>query len=236
MAEADCEPTGTCGGVDTHAGARHFVEVLARSGIAAAGRRLLVAGCGRGHEAAHLAAALGADTSAVDVDLPDVLPEGPDFSTASVLDLPFSDATFDLVFFHHVIEHVADPAASLAELARVMRPGAVIYVGTPNRHRLVGYVGSFSASGRQKIAWNLADYRARLRGRFRNEFGAHAGFTASELRDLLTRRFVDVRPLTADYFRFKYGRRVPGWALSLAMRPPLREVVPPAVYAIARRG
>jgi hypothetical protein len=116
-----------------------------------------------------------------------------------------------------------------------MRPGGLLYVGTPNRHRLVGYVGSFEASRRQKVEWNLADWRARLRGRFRNELGAHAGFSWPELRDLVGRRFVDVRPLTADYFRFKYGHRVPGWALAAMVRPPAVGVVPPAVYLIARR-
>ncbi len=227
---------GTPGGdADTHAGARHLVSVLARMGVSRAGGRLLVAGCGRGHEAAHLARALGMRTDAVDVALPDPLPEGPEFRLASVQELPYPDAVFDLVFFHHVIEHVPDPAAALAELRRVMRPGALIYVGTPNRHRLVGYLGSFDATARQKLEWNLADYRDRLRGRFRNELGAHAGFTSAELRGLLGRFFVDVRPLTSDYFRFKYGGRVPSWALSAMLRPPLRRVVPPGVYAIATR-
>jgi demethylmenaquinone methyltransferase/2-methoxy-6-polyprenyl-1,4-benzoquinol methylase len=40
--------------------------------------------------------------------------------------LPFSDATFDGLTFTYLLRYVADPAATLAELARVVRPGAVV--------------------------------------------------------------------------------------------------------------
>jgi ubiquinone/menaquinone biosynthesis C-methylase UbiE len=39
-------------------------------------------------------------------------------------DLPFADATFDLVMSAHLLEHLADPRAALGEMARVLRPGA----------------------------------------------------------------------------------------------------------------
>jgi SAM-dependent methyltransferase len=48
-------------------------------------------------------------------------------------DLPFRDASFDLVMLLEVIEHLADIPHMLDEIARVMRPGAVAIVTTPNR-------------------------------------------------------------------------------------------------------
>ena len=40
--------------------------------------------------------------------------------------LPFPDATFDALTFTYLLRYVADPAATLAELARVVRPGGGI--------------------------------------------------------------------------------------------------------------
>jgi SAM-dependent methyltransferase len=47
--------------------------------------------------------------------------------------LPFPDDTFDVVFSHEVLEHVADDRACAAEMARVTRPGGRIVVFVPNR-------------------------------------------------------------------------------------------------------
>lgn len=41
-------------------------------------------------------------------------------------DLPFPDSTFDALTFTYLLRYVADPAATLRELARVVRPGGVI--------------------------------------------------------------------------------------------------------------
>jgi demethylmenaquinone methyltransferase/2-methoxy-6-polyprenyl-1,4-benzoquinol methylase len=40
--------------------------------------------------------------------------------------LPFADETFDAVTFTYLLRYVDDPAATLRELARVLRPGGVI--------------------------------------------------------------------------------------------------------------
>ena len=40
--------------------------------------------------------------------------------------LPFEDATFDALTFTYLLRYVADPAATIAELARVVRPGGVV--------------------------------------------------------------------------------------------------------------
>jgi demethylmenaquinone methyltransferase/2-methoxy-6-polyprenyl-1,4-benzoquinol methylase len=40
--------------------------------------------------------------------------------------LPFAGATFDAVTFTYLLRYVDDPAATVAELARVLRPGGII--------------------------------------------------------------------------------------------------------------
>lgn len=41
---------------------------------------------------------------------------------ADITDLPFPDADFDVIVSSHVLEHVADDRAAMAELARVLKP------------------------------------------------------------------------------------------------------------------
>ena len=47
--------------------------------------------------------------------------------------LPFEDASFDVVVYNHVVEHVPDQQKHLDEIARVTRPGGIMYLATPNR-------------------------------------------------------------------------------------------------------
>lgn len=46
--------------------------------------------------------------------------------------LPYDDASFDLVVSMDVIEHVRDPVEWTREVLRVMKPGAVLFLTTPN--------------------------------------------------------------------------------------------------------
>jgi demethylmenaquinone methyltransferase/2-methoxy-6-polyprenyl-1,4-benzoquinol methylase len=41
-------------------------------------------------------------------------------------DLPFADATFDAVTFSYLLRYVDDPAATVAEMARCLRPGGTL--------------------------------------------------------------------------------------------------------------
>jgi len=55
-----------------------------------------------------------------------------DVRLAPLEECPFPDATFDLVFCHHVIEHVTDPIAAIRQIHRVCRPGGRLVIGTPD--------------------------------------------------------------------------------------------------------
>lgn len=46
--------------------------------------------------------------------------------------LPFSDRTFDRIFSHALIEHLADPQRALREWARVLKPGGIIGLCSPD--------------------------------------------------------------------------------------------------------
>lgn len=49
-------------------------------------------------------------------------------AVADVHNLPFADASFDVVHAHQVLQHVADPVRALIEMRRVCRPGGYIAV------------------------------------------------------------------------------------------------------------
>lgn len=55
-----------------------------------------------------------------------------EFRTASVYELPFPDASFDAIFSHALFEHLADKPRAARECLRVLRPGGVIGVCTPD--------------------------------------------------------------------------------------------------------
>ena len=45
--------------------------------------------------------------------------------------LPFEDASFDVVYSSHVLEHVKDEAKTLQEMKRVLKPDGVLIIGMP---------------------------------------------------------------------------------------------------------
>jgi SAM-dependent methyltransferase len=171
-------------------------------------KRILVVGCGSGIEASMLQKLLGAEVVGIDIDSGfEVAPvPGLDLRVGDARDLQFGAGSFDLVYSYHVLEHVPDYERALAEMRRVLAKGGRFCIGTPNRSRLVGYLGSKDATLMDKISWNRADWTARLRGRFRNEYGAHAGFTKGELQSALEAAFGSAQDVSLDYYREVYSR------------------------------
>ncbi len=54
------------------------------------------------------------------------------FLCADATRIPFADDSFDAVTMFDVIEHIPDDAGAMAEVFRVLRPGGVVLISTPN--------------------------------------------------------------------------------------------------------
>lgn len=63
--------------------------------------------------------------------------ENADVRQGDMYALPFEAGAFDVVTIHHVLHYADDPAAALAEAARVVRPGGVVLVVDFSPHDLV---------------------------------------------------------------------------------------------------
>jgi SAM-dependent methyltransferase len=61
----------------------------------------------------------------------DLYPTRPDIERIDMMQIPYPDATFDLIIANHVLEHVADYPASLRELSRVLKLGGMAILQTP---------------------------------------------------------------------------------------------------------
>ena len=62
------------------------------------------------------------------------------FAQGSLTDLPFPDRSFDLVFSHGVIHHMADTEAAVGQFHRVLRPGGTAIVMVYHRRSLNYYL------------------------------------------------------------------------------------------------
>jgi 2-polyprenyl-3-methyl-5-hydroxy-6-metoxy-1,4-benzoquinol methylase len=103
------------------------------------GGRLLDVGCGDG-QALEILADLGWQVSGVEVDANAVAVargRGLDVHNGTLDDTGLADETFDAVTSSHVIEHVHDCAAFLAQSRRVLKPGGRLVAVTPNARAML---------------------------------------------------------------------------------------------------
>jgi ubiquinone/menaquinone biosynthesis C-methylase UbiE len=197
--------------------------------------KLLVVGCGEGVEAAILAQRLGCKVVGIDIeDEFDVdAARLAELKQGDAENLEFRDETFDFVFSYHALEHIDDPQKALKEMHRVLKTGGGYWIGTPNKARIVGYIGGKNASFADKIRWNLADWKARFKGEFENKLGAHAGFTHRELYKLLNEVFSKTEDQTDEYFSTVYQNHTK--LINLIQKSGFSRRIYPSVYFSGER-
>lgn len=136
----------------------------------------------------------------------------------SAEELPFADASFDLVYSWGVLHHVKpDTSRAIAEVLRVLRPGGEARVMIYHKHSFVGYMLWLRYGlGRGKPRTPLSEiYACHL------ESPGTKAYTVEEARSLFA-GFADVEITTelthADLLTSPVGQRHRGMALALARR------------------
>lgn len=92
---------------------------------------------------------------------------------ADILDLPFENESFDIIFCNHVLEHIEDDRKAMGELLRVMKKGGWGIVQVPMKNSLEKTYEDFTIKDpkeRQKhfgqydhVRWYGMDYFDRLK-------------------------------------------------------------------------
>jgi ubiquinone/menaquinone biosynthesis C-methylase UbiE len=112
---------------------RFYATLARRYGLS--GTRLLETGCGLGHLVGQLEDTF--TTLAIDVNHWAVKQAKPvatrtGLNTASAERLPFADESIGVLISKHVVEHLPHPEESIAEMGRVLQPGGILILATPN--------------------------------------------------------------------------------------------------------
>lgn len=115
---------------------RRWRDAVVTKVVAGPGDRVLDVATGTAGVALALRAATGAEITGLDLNARMLdgarqkLAKRPSTGVRLVQgraeELPFADDTFDAVTFTYLLRYVSDPAATLAELARVLKPGGVL--------------------------------------------------------------------------------------------------------------
>jgi 2-polyprenyl-3-methyl-5-hydroxy-6-metoxy-1,4-benzoquinol methylase len=96
--------------------------------------KLLDLGCGAGlslevaHNSGWLAEGIDVDSAA----LANVRSKGLRARTGALPELGLPSASYEVVAMNHVIEHLYDPLKILIECARILQPGGLLLINTPN--------------------------------------------------------------------------------------------------------
>ncbi len=197
-------------------------------------QKLFIGGCGDGREAFFFHNRFNCPIVGVDYGLnSDQLNDSISIYKGDIMDLQWKENEFDAVFSYHVLEHVGNPVLALENLRRVLKENEIMLIGFPNRNRLVGYIGSRGVNLKNKIKWNLIDYKSRLSFKFQNKYGAHAGFSEKEFTKMSYSIFSEVIPVSNEYMLIKYKSK--SWLIKFIIKFKLNKFLFPSLYFICRK-
>lgn len=160
------------------------------------GRRVLDIGCGEGYGSAMLAEkaahVVGTDSSEEVIEYAAAKYSGAnlEFRCMPAEKHAFADGSFDVVVCLELIEHVEDYVAVMEEMHRLLKPGGILILSTPNK--------DVTSPGREKPI---------------HEFHVHE-FTIPELWELCQRYFAGVE-LFSQENPFAKSHRIVRWLRSL---------------------
>jgi SAM-dependent methyltransferase len=119
---------------------RHYVEQVLRRELSMRGAqkaaRLLDLGCGDGNNLRWLMPyakrLYGSDYNLLRIVRAQKRSREATLFLADLLNYPVFDNSFDVIFFNHVIEHIPRDVVALKEVRRILSPGGLLVLGTPN--------------------------------------------------------------------------------------------------------
>jgi 2-polyprenyl-3-methyl-5-hydroxy-6-metoxy-1,4-benzoquinol methylase len=115
----------------------NYLEIVRRNG------RVLDVGCATGEFLAAAGArewqVYGVEPSPIGAALAERVP-GATIHTGTLDMAPWPDCYFDGVAFFEVIEHLQSPRAYIETIGRLLRPGGMLVMSTPNIHSLAYYM------------------------------------------------------------------------------------------------
>ncbi len=115
---------------------------------------------------------------------------------ADLTQLPFADASFDLAICNHVLEHIPDDRAAMAELRRVLAPGGLLVCQHPiDAARATTFEDPSVTDPRDRERVFFQDDHVRIYGRDFADRLRQAGFgevTATKYQQELSEREIEV--------------------------------------------
>jgi SAM-dependent methyltransferase len=159
------------------------------------------------------------------------------FVCASAFELPFPDSSFDTIIMNDFMEHVSDPARTLKEALRLIRPAGAIYINFPPYYHPTGahlsdvinmpwvhlfFTENMLVKAYKELVKGLPDEKERLELRIsrdengREYFGYINKMTLKKFKGILAQ--LGIRPA--------YYREVPlrSWMAPLAKIPGIKEM------------
>lgn len=198
------------------------VELAKRAGITR-DMRVLDAGSGLGGPSRYLAETIGGRIIGVDLTPSYVaiatllaeragLAENVRYQVGSILELPFADGAFDVVWSQHVVMNIDDRARLYRELRRVVKMGGTFAFYDP-------YIASADAVPRYPLPWAETPATSTLLTR-------EATVAALEAAGLRVLAFDDVTQIGVEWLARQQQQQQPGQAtLGMVVGERMREMV-----------